>query len=419
MAYDFNEHAILPTSPLDRRAKVLQLQQLYQQQQLGQQQQQANQQNQVLRQQQITENDQQAQSRDRDTQEQQVLMEAYGQAQGDLERLRPLIAGKVSAKTMLGIEQAIMQQRQQRSAASSEALKNNQATLEIMRNASQSILSVPPEQRPQAYAQVRAGLTPELQQQAPEQYPGDQWLQLHAYSFEHELKKNAEEIKRRELQQQTAHQQAQEILQRRGQDITVRGQNMTDARQRDQNQIAREAKVDAKRNADQTQLASFESNVDRLSAAANELLNHEGLGGITGVSGAFPNMPGGKAAGAQAKLQTLKSQVAFGTLQEMRNASKTGGALGSVSEKELGLLESNLAALDKAQSLEEFKDSLKKIVKYGEEAKERARGAFNRNYGASGNPPSAGVSVKDPTGKVHTFPNQATADAFKKAAGIR
>lgn len=30
-----------------------------------------------------------------------------------------------------------------------------------------------------------------------------------------------------------------------------------------------------------------------------------------------------------------------------------------------------------------------------------------------------GVQVKDPTGKIHTFPNQASADAFKKAAGIQ
>src|SRR3546814_20638654 len=44
--------------------------------------------------------------------------------------------------------------------------------------------------------------------------------------------------------------------------------------------------------------------------------------------------------------RSLKSQIACSVRQAMRDASKTGGALGAVSEKELSLLQNNLAALD-------------------------------------------------------------------------
>lgn len=62
-----------------------------------------------------------------------------------------------------------------------------------------------------------------------------------------------------------------------------------------------------------------------------------------------------------AQLDTLKSAIAFGELTAMREASKTGGALGQVSDKEGKLLESALGALDQGQSPEEFKKQLEKI----------------------------------------------------------
>lgn len=49
-------------------------------------------------------------------------------------------------------------------------------------------------------------------------------------------------------------------------------------------------------------------------------------------------------------LNTVKAAVAFGTLQKMREASKTGGALGAVSAPELALLESALGSLDQSLS---------------------------------------------------------------------
>ena len=63
----------------------------------------------------------------------------------------------------------------------------------------------------------------------------------------------------------------------------------------------------------------------------------------------------------RAELDTLKANIAFGELTAMREASKTGGALGQVSDKEGALLQAALGALDMTQSPENFKKQLQKI----------------------------------------------------------
>lgn len=141
-----------------------------------------------------------------------------------------------------------------------------------------------------------------------------------------------------------------------------------------------DTKLQGALNQDTATLQGSTNSMDRLATAANEALNHPGLQGITGLRGAIPNIPGSAAADAQAKLSTLKSQVGFGVLQDMRNNSKTGGALGSVSDAEGKRLEANLAALENAQSTDQMKDSLRKIIQYTGEAKDRLRNAFNMKH---------------------------------------
>lgn len=200
-----------------------------------------------------------------------------------------------------------------------------------------------------------------------------------------------------------------------------RGQDMTDARQRELNTITNsqgkvpagyrqtsdgnleaipggpaDVKKQGQLNADTASLQGSMSNFDRLATAANELLNAPGLGGITGIRGAIPNIPGTDAADAEAKLNTLKSQVGFGVLQDMRNNSKTGGALGSVSDAEGKRLEANLAALEKAQSKEQMMESLKKIVDYSQQAKDRMLNAYNMKYKEGGNSQPAQAKKSGP-----------------------
>lgn len=128
---------------------------------------------------------------------------------------------------------------------------------------------------------------------------------------------------------------------------------------------------------------SFDNSInglDRLATQANEIMNHPGLSHITGMFGKLPNIPGFSGADAQAKLDTLESQVGFSVLQAMRDASKTGGALGQVSDFENRLLKNNLAELNQAQSVDQFKAALQKIIQYTEGAKDRLRKAYETDY---------------------------------------
>lgn len=147
-----------------------------------------------------------------------------------------------------------------------------------------------------------------------------------------------------------------------------------------------EAEIAAKRPLAELTLKSTTGALNRMATAARELRSHRGLGGITGLSSVFPNMPGGAAANAQAKLTTLKSQIGFSVLQAMRDASKTGGALGNVSDQEGVRLENNLAALDQAQSLEELQNALDQIIAYAEESGGNLKAAFDQTYNITATP---------------------------------
>jgi len=81
-----------------------------------------------------------------------------------------------------------------------------------------------------------------------------------------------------------------------------------------------------------------------------------------GLAGSvLSHVPGLASADIDRKLDVVKANIMFDTLQRMREASKTGGALGQVSEREGKLLQSSVAALDNSLSPDEFKKSLLKV----------------------------------------------------------
>lgn len=128
-------------------------------------------------------------------------------------------------------------------------------------------------------------------------------------------------------------------------------------------------------------LDSTVSSLDRLRERALAIRDNPALGSVTGVSGMFPNFPGGDAADVQGDLDNLRSQVGFSVLQAMRDASKTGGALGAISDKENELLQNNLAPLMKKQSKEKTQQSLQEIIDYVDAAKGRLNSTYQQQYG--------------------------------------
>lgn len=135
------------------------------------------------------------------------------------------------------------------------------------------------------------------------------------------------------------------------------------------------------------------NNLDRLAKEVQGIMNDPALAKITGMVGKIPNSPGSAATNVAAKLEAVKSQVAFAVLQAMRNASKTGGALGSVSNFEEQMLQNNLAAItDRNQSVESMKANLQKIIDYAAGAKGRMAKAYQDTYGEDA--PGSGTATQ-------------------------
>ncbi|MCI0562724.1 MAG: hypothetical protein MN733_29945 [Nitrososphaera sp.] len=91
----------------------------------------------------------------------------------------------------------------------------------------------------------------------------------------------------------------------------------------------------------------------------------EGIGFLsTGFVGSLTSGVGGTpAANLDATLNTVRSLIGFDTLQTLRAASPTGGALGPVSDRENTLLQSVRGSLEQKQSPEQLKKTLQEIKK--------------------------------------------------------
>lgn len=106
----------------------------------------------------------------------------------------------------------------------------------------------------------------------------------------------------------------------------------------------------------------------------------EALAGFfsTGFVGSImQNIGGTSAANLRAAVDPIKSGVGFGRLQRMREESKTGGALGNVSEMEIRLLQSTIASLDTTQSETRLRVSLARIKAQYERAMAAYRAAMD------------------------------------------
>lgn len=118
-----------------------------------------------------------------------------------------------------------------------------------------------------------------------------------------------------------------------------------------------------------------------LRKALVELHDHPGLNNITGpIAGRTPNITP-SATTAQAKLDSIRSRIFVSALQSMREASKTGGAVGNVSDREGDKLENTMAALAQAQGTKDFRSELNKAMEKLDLSMERIRRAYTETYG--------------------------------------
>ena len=87
----------------------------------------------------------------------------------------------------------------------------------------------------------------------------------------------------------------------------------------------------------------------------------------TGWGGArLRGIEGTDAYNLAAEIETVKANLGFDRLQQMRDNSPTGGALGAIAVQELVALQSTVANLDPNQSAEQIKQNLERVKKHYE-----------------------------------------------------
>lgn len=118
---------------------------------------------------------------------------------------------------------------------------------------------------------------------------------------------------------------------------------------------------------------SVDSSIDKAIDQTNNM--SAGFMGMSSVVGGTP------AADLEATLSQVQADAAFSTLQAMREASKTGGALGQVSERELSLLINSRAAITQSQSPDQLRENLTKYKEQRKKSLDRVFEAYKKDYG--------------------------------------
>lgn len=174
---------------------------------------------------------------------------------------------------------------------------------------------------------------------------------------------------------------------------------------------AQQAKIDSERAQDmpqaQTHLRTVNTftegvlrDIDKLLGVAQgqdpeKATGHPGLSGITGpVFGRLPSIRG-DSTNAQTALNALKAKLSIQGLQSMRDASKTGGAVGQVTEREWPRIEQMYATLGESATTEEYLSRLKQLRKTVQEIGGVAQRTFNEAYGGG---ESSQSNASAPTG---------------------
>lgn len=136
-------------------------------------------------------------------------------------------------------------------------------------------------------------------------------------------------------------------------------------------------------------IKGFEAKSESFINDLKALRDHPGLSQITGlVAGRVPAVTKeGRA--AQALYDKILAKGGFEALQQMREASKTGGALGNVSNQEGKQLQASFAAIDRRQDAADVKKALDTAISDVEGARVRMREAFDETYSYREQPSAA------------------------------
>ena len=144
-------------------------------------------------------------------------------------------------------------------------------------------------------------------------------------------------------------------------------------------------------------LKAFEAKTTQFDKVITELIdNKKGLDEITGFLAGRTDLSAMSDAGRRALslFNTVTAKGGFSELQDMRNASPTGGALGNVSNQEGKQLIDSFGALSRTQSGDDLRKSLATAKSDLENLKARMRVAYDMTYEyRAGRAPSGGAAL--------------------------
>jgi hypothetical protein len=142
-------------------------------------------------------------------------------------------------------------------------------------------------------------------------------------------------------------------------------------------------------------IQGFESKADSFIKDIEKLRDDPGLAEITGI--AAGRLPGITANGrrAQALYDKIIAKGGFQALQDMRDMSKTGGALGNVSNQENTQLKASFAAIDRRQDAKDVKAALDQVIGDIQGSRTRLKEAYDMTYSYKAEQPKKAFSGED------------------------
>jgi hypothetical protein len=129
-----------------------------------------------------------------------------------------------------------------------------------------------------------------------------------------------------------------------------------------------------------TAVASFETSAEKLAKDLETLANSKGLEGITGLIGGRTPAITKEARAAEALYNSIVARGGFNELQNIRNSSPTGGALGNVSNAEGQNLRDAYAPLKLTQNASDLRGQLLKAAQETRASVGRIKETFDMTY---------------------------------------
>lgn len=161
----------------------------------------------------------------------------------------------------------------------------------------------------------------------------------------------------------------------------------------------------------------FESKSDKFIADLKALRDDPGLENITGAIFGRTGSVTREGSRAQALYDKVVAKGGFQALQDLRDASKTGGALGNVSNQEGKQLTASFAAIDRRQDAADVRAAIDQAIADIEGTKTRVREAYDSTYSYKSGNTSAPAAPVAPAGGALSPAEQAELAQLRKRFG--